>query len=88
MTSRSRKKQICPASRNPDVGFVHALDGKIAAAVTLDMIQKQVEGGYAGYLAVLSADQAYQQALINLVQAQTNRYTDTATLFQALGGGW
>ncbi len=44
--------------------------------------------GYVSYLTVLSAEQTYQQALINLVQAQTNRFTDTAALFQALGGGW
>jgi outer membrane protein TolC len=25
---------------------------------------------------------------LNLAQAQANRYTDTAALFQALGGGW
>jgi outer membrane protein TolC len=37
---------------------------------------------------LLSAEQAYQQARINLVQAQANRYADTAALFQALGGGW
>jgi outer membrane protein TolC len=36
----------------------------------------------------LNAEQAYQQARINLVQAQANRYADTAALFQALGGGW
>jgi outer membrane protein TolC len=36
----------------------------------------------------LNAEQSYQQALINLVQAQSNRYADTAALFQALGGGW
>ena len=46
------------------------------------------KSGYANYLALLSAEQAYQQALINLVQAQANRYADTAALFQALGGGW
>ena len=40
------------------------------------------------YLTVLSAEQTYQQALINLVQAQSNHYADTAALFQALGGGW
>ena len=28
------------------------------------------------------------QARINLVQAQSSRYADTAALFQALGGGW
>jgi len=26
--------------------------------------------------------------VFNLVQAQANRYADTAALFQALGGGW
>jgi outer membrane protein TolC len=40
------------------------------------------------YLALLSAEQAYQQALLNLVQAQSNCYADTAALFRALGGGW
>jgi NodT family efflux transporter outer membrane factor (OMF) lipoprotein len=61
---------------------------KDAASVTLDLTKKQLESGYASYLALLSAEQAYQQALINLLQAQSNRYADTAALFQALGGGW
>jgi NodT family efflux transporter outer membrane factor (OMF) lipoprotein len=59
-----------------------------AATVTLNLSKKQYESGYANYLALLSAEQAYQQAVINLVQAQANRYADTAALFQALGGGW
>jgi NodT family efflux transporter outer membrane factor (OMF) lipoprotein len=59
-----------------------------AAKVTLDLAQRQIQGGYAGYLALLSAEQTYQQGRINLVQAQANRYADTAALFQALGGGW
>jgi NodT family efflux transporter outer membrane factor (OMF) lipoprotein len=59
-----------------------------AAKVTLDLAQRQFQDGYAGYLALLSAEQAYQQARISLVQAQANRYADTAALFQALGGGW
>jgi NodT family efflux transporter outer membrane factor (OMF) lipoprotein len=59
-----------------------------AAKVTLDLAQRQWQDGYAGYLALLSAEQAYQQARINLVQAQASRYADTAALFQALGGGW
>jgi NodT family efflux transporter outer membrane factor (OMF) lipoprotein len=65
-----------------------AAAAKDAASVTLDLTKKQLEAGYANYLALLSAEQAYQQALINLVQAQSNRYADTAALFQALGGGW
>ena len=59
-----------------------------AAKVTLDLSQRQLRDGYASPLAVLNAEQAYQQARINLVQAQASRYADTAALFQALGGGW
>jgi len=59
-----------------------------AAKVTLDLTTRQMQVGYVSYLTLLSAEQTYQQALINLVQAQSNRYADTAALFQALGGGW
>jgi NodT family efflux transporter outer membrane factor (OMF) lipoprotein len=59
-----------------------------AAKTTLDLAQRQLQDGYANYLALLSAEQAYQLARINLVQAQASRYADTAALYQALGGGW
>jgi len=65
-----------------------AAAAKEAAAVTLDLTKKQYQTGYVNYLGLLNAEQSYQQALINLVQAQANRYADTAALFQALGGGW
>ena len=69
-------------------GLKAASAAKDAAAVTFDLTKKQLDSGYANYLALMSAEQAYQQAILNLVQAQTNRYADTAALFQALGGGW
>lgn len=59
-----------------------------AAGVTLDLAKQQYKSGYANYLSLLNAEQSYQQTVINLTQAQANRYTDTAALFQALGGGW
>ncbi len=59
-----------------------------AAKVTLDLSQRQYRDGYASYLSLLSAEQAYQQARIALVQAQAARYSDTVALYQALGGGW
>jgi outer membrane protein TolC len=40
------------------------------------------------YLAVLNAEQTYQQATLALVQARASRFADTAALLQALGGGW
>jgi NodT family efflux transporter outer membrane factor (OMF) lipoprotein len=69
-------------------GLKAAAAAKDAAAVTLDLVKKQYQTGYVNYLGLLNAEQAYQQAVINLVQAQANRYADTAALFQALGGGW
>jgi NodT family efflux transporter outer membrane factor (OMF) lipoprotein len=59
-----------------------------AAKVTLDLSSDQWRIGYGGYLALLNAEQTYQLAQLNLVQAQASRFADTAALFQALGGGW
>ncbi|HEY8027572.1 MAG TPA: efflux transporter outer membrane subunit [Burkholderiaceae bacterium] len=59
-----------------------------AAARSLGLAQRQLELGDISTLALLSAQQAYQQAKMNQVQAQANRLSDTAALFQALGGGW
>jgi NodT family efflux transporter outer membrane factor (OMF) lipoprotein len=65
-----------------------AARAKDAAGVTLELAKKQFESGYANSLALLNAEQTYQQAVIALVEAQAARYADTAALFQALGGGW
>jgi NodT family efflux transporter outer membrane factor (OMF) lipoprotein len=59
-----------------------------AAADSLAIAKRQVELGDMAYMTLLSAEQTYQQAAVNLAQAQANRYADTAALFQALGGGW
>jgi NodT family efflux transporter outer membrane factor (OMF) lipoprotein len=59
-----------------------------ASKRTLDITLKQQELGAVSYLALLSARQGYQQALITRVQSQASRFADTAALFQALGGGW
>jgi NodT family efflux transporter outer membrane factor (OMF) lipoprotein len=59
-----------------------------AAGTTLDLAKRQFQAGYSNYFALLNAEQTDEQAMIALVQAQANRYADTAALFQALGGGW
>jgi NodT family efflux transporter outer membrane factor (OMF) lipoprotein len=69
-------------------GLNAAAAARDAAKITLDLSMQQWQSGYASYLALLSAEQTYNQAVINLIQAQANRYADTAALFQALGGGW
>jgi NodT family efflux transporter outer membrane factor (OMF) lipoprotein len=65
-----------------------ALEAERAARESLDIAREQVRLGDISYLALLGAEQTYQQALLGLVQAQANRYADTAALFQAVGGGW
>jgi NodT family efflux transporter outer membrane factor (OMF) lipoprotein len=69
-------------------GLKAAAAARDASRVTLDLAMRQFESGYVNNLALLIAQQTYQQAVLNLVQAQANRYADTAALFQALGGGW
>jgi NodT family efflux transporter outer membrane factor (OMF) lipoprotein len=64
------------------------VEAEDAAKVTYDLTHRQMELGYVDYLTLLSAQTAYQQALLTRVQAQATRYGDTIALFQALGGGW
>lgn len=96
--SEQYKSTVLTAFQNV-ADTLHALDqdadalkaaaaARDAAVVTLDLTKQQFQSGYINYLALLSAEQAYQQSEIALVQAQTNRYADTAALLQALGGGW
>ena len=59
-----------------------------AAKKTFELAMRQRELGSIPLIAVLNAELAYQQAELAFVQAQANRYSDTAGLFQALGGGW
>jgi NodT family efflux transporter outer membrane factor (OMF) lipoprotein len=63
-------------------------EGDIAAKKTFDLAQRQRALGTISWVAVLNAEQAYQQAELALIQAQASRYADTAGLFQSLGGGW
>jgi NodT family efflux transporter outer membrane factor (OMF) lipoprotein len=65
-----------------------SLKAEQAASESLQATRHNVELGLASYLALLTAQQSYSQALLNLAQARANRYSDTAALLQALGGGW
>jgi NodT family efflux transporter outer membrane factor (OMF) lipoprotein len=59
-----------------------------AAKASFELVRQQYLNGSVSLVALLNAEQTYQQAEIALVQAQANRYANTAGLFQALGGGW
>ena len=66
----------------------HAAAAAQAAQTAFELTRRQYELGAVSYQAQLLAEQNYQSAVINLVQARTNRFGDTAALYQALGGGW
>jgi NodT family efflux transporter outer membrane factor (OMF) lipoprotein len=76
------------AIQSDDDALKAAVSSERAADKSLSIARQQLELGDISYLALLNAEQTYQQAMINVVQALANRYADTAALFQALGGGW
>lgn len=55
---------------------------------SLELVRKQYQAGGAAYLEVLIAEQRYNQAVAAHIDAASQRYVDTATLYHALGGGW
>jgi NodT family efflux transporter outer membrane factor (OMF) lipoprotein len=63
-------------------------EAEAVARESLELTQRQFKLGAVNFLILLNAQRQYQQARVNLVQAEALRYTDTAALFQALGGGW
>ncbi len=65
-----------------------AVEAERAAATSLDIAQRRLALGDITYVGVLVTQLTYQQTLLTRVQAQAARLTDTAALFQALGGGW
>jgi outer membrane protein TolC len=65
-----------------------ASDAERYAYETLDLVQQQYKLGTASYLSVLYYQNQYQLAKFKSVSAQAARFSDTAALFAALGGGW
>lgn len=59
-----------------------------AASANQDLAAAEYQAGKYTELQVLTAEQQYQSAALTQVQADVERFTDTAALFRALGGGW
>jgi NodT family efflux transporter outer membrane factor (OMF) lipoprotein len=59
-----------------------------AASANQDLAAAEYHAGKYTELQVLTAEQQYQSAALTQVQADVERFTDTAALFRALGGGW
>ncbi len=76
------------ALRNDAVALQKAVAAENAANRSLTIARRRLELGDINYILVLNAQQTYFQALLTRVQAQADRFADTAALFQALGGGW
>jgi outer membrane protein TolC len=73
----------------------HDSDGYLAHSASLDaardnrdLARALFQQGKVSELVVLTAEQQYQNATLSQVQADVQRFTDVATLFHALGGGW
>ena len=64
-----------------------ATDNERYAKETLNLVQDQYRFGTASYLQVLYYQTQYQNAKIRSLLAQALRFSDTAALFTALGGG-
>lgn len=59
-----------------------------AASQSLSLTKAQYTLGGAAFTSVLMAEATYQNAVIFEVKARAARLSDTASLYQALGGGW
>jgi len=64
------------------------VDAEQAARQSLDISTAQFRAGSTTYVTVLNAEQTLLNASTSRVKAQAARFSDTAALFQALGGGW
>ena len=58
------------------------------AGINLNLVEQQYRFGTTNYLAVLNSQTQYQQAKINLINAQADRFAYSAALYATLGGGW
>ncbi len=76
------------AIRYDTLALQKAILAEAATAKTLKLTRLQLEQGQVAIQQVLSAQTAYLQASLTVIQAQANRYSDSVGLFQALGGGW
>ncbi len=70
------------------VALAAAAKAENSARDYLEISRQKLQLGAANSLVLLSAQQAYQQARIALIQAQAARLSDTIALCAALGGGW
>jgi outer membrane protein TolC len=59
-----------------------------SAKTAYDVLSKRYEAGGVSLLTLLDAQREYLMATLEQTRAVADRYSDSAALFQALGGGW
>ncbi len=63
-------------------------EAEASSKEAMDLAERQFRLGAASYLTLLAARNQYQQDRISAIAARAARYSDSAALLQALGGGW
>ena len=66
------------------LGALAAAD--VAAQESFNSVQRRYEMGAASYVQLLIAQQQMQQTQLNVIEGQARRLTDSAALYQAMGG--
>jgi NodT family efflux transporter outer membrane factor (OMF) lipoprotein len=59
-----------------------------SAATTRQLVQETYRGGGVTILQVLDSERQYAQARLGYTRARAQRFTDSAQLFNAMGGAW
>ena len=84
-------QEVANALNSLDTGsrsLKSTVDAYKFSADSLNLVQQQYQLGTSSYLTLLTVENNFQNAQIQLIQARADRYTDSAALFAALGGGW
>nr|WP_280637548.1 efflux transporter outer membrane subunit [Endozoicomonas sp. G2_2] len=63
-------------------------DAAEQARRNLKTVRARVNNGAASHISLYTAEAQYQQTLLDVASARVTRYSDSADLFLALGGGW
>ena len=79
---------VLNAVRNDADGLQAQYASLTSAQASRELVQIQYRAGAVSLLDVLTAEQAYDQADLAYLGALGQRYIDTASLYQSLGGGW
>jgi NodT family efflux transporter outer membrane factor (OMF) lipoprotein len=76
------------ALRNDALALKSTYAAMVDGKESVELTQDRYAAGTVNYDSLLVQQQQYQQARIAYLTTLASRYSDTAALFQALGGGW